>query len=582
MRSLLLIACALALSSCASGHIAYPSAVSPLSGAAAEDSITVEDRRAQRDARSAQQRFEGVRWSTLGFGASRGVPFCHEVIGRFCLWYSESGTSWQPPGEPPRLAGERDRLLVQLREAADAAPRDWWVRGQLVRYLVEAERLDEALAAARECSGDLWWCIALTAYVHHARAEIVAAEHEFERALAGMPEVERRRWTDLTPLLPPSGRRAYRRMSDEARAAFEDRTWWLADPLFSRAGNSRRTEHFSRHVLERILSTSRTPGQISWGPDNAEILLRFGAPRGWERLRPAGGDPQAGRAVITHLGAHGRDFIPPAGIVSDPRGVAPGDWRVNVERSRSEYSPSYVSIFNDLSSQVAAFRRGDSVRIVAAWELPADSVSSADAVQAALVRATSEREAPRMARLTRTGARGSIVLDAPPADAVVSLELIVAGTEMAARSRHGLRTERVAGAGFGLSDVLLLEPGGAPPASLDDALPRARGALRASSSSALGIFWEVYGLTEQGESIGFELSLREDRSRRGLARALGIGRAPAAVDMRWREHVRGPLLARALELQIGDLPAGVYTMELTATRTGERRARATRRIVVTR
>lgn len=571
---------ALVFGACAPATISSPPSLPSPGAGAAPDSVDA--RRVERGARSAQQRFESIRWSTLEFGWSRAVEYCHERIGRFCLWYSDDESSWQTPEENARVTSERERLVGWLRATVVVSPHDEWARGQLVRYLIEKGETEEAITISRECAEQQWWCAALSGYALHTAGRFVDAEREFGNALAAMPARERRRWTELTPLLTGRDAGAYRRMSETQRDSVERRFWWLANPLYMVPGNERLTEHLARNVIERIYGESRRLDQVSWGADNREIVLRFGAPRGWQRIRPAGGDPLAGRAIVTHYESHGREFSPSFEMMTAPEAIPVDGWKVNVPRARTQYRPGYATLFADLASQVAVFRRGDSALVVAAYELPADSVSASEPVRAAIVRATNERAPPRVTESRQTGRHGVMQAMLPAPDALVSVEVMAARSGRAARSRHGLRSAHIARRGFSISDVLLLEPGGTPPESLDDALRRVRGSLRATAGTPVMLFWELYDVTEQGEDINFEISLREQRERGFVARTLGIGRSPAAVDMRWREHVRGPLAARGVEISLGNLPPGTYALEVIASRRGEGRARAVRTISVSR
>ncbi len=572
---------AFAFAACAPATISSPPSMpSPAAGAAPD---SVDPRRVERGARSAQQQFENIRWSTLEFSWSRGaVNYCHERIGRYCLWYSDDESSWETPEEHARVKSERERLMEWLRATLLVSPHDEWARGQLVRYLIEAGDTEEAIAISRDCAEEQWWCAALSGYTLHTAGRFSDSEQEFGRALAAMPARERQRWTDLTPLLDGSDARAYRRLSDAQRDSVERRFWWLANPLYMVRGNERLTEHLSRNVIERIYGESRRLDRVSWGADNREIVLRFGAPRGWQRIRPAGGDPLDGRAIVTHYESHGREFSPSFEMMESPEAIVAEAWKVKVPRARTQYRPGYATIFADLASQVAVFRRGDSALVLAAYELPSDSVSTSEPVRAAIVRASHERAPPRIVESRQTGRHGVMQAMLPAPDALVSVEVMASESGRAARSRHGLRSAHIARRGFGISDVLLLEPGGTPPESLDDAMGRVRGSLRATAGAPVMLYWELYDATEQGEEIAFEISLREQRERGFLARTLGLGRPAAAIDMRGREHVRGPVAARGVEINLGDLPPGSYALEVVASRRGEGRARSLRTILVSR
>src|SRR5215471_17900978 len=163
---------------------------------------------ALRSAQLAQQAFESRR----GFLAPRtpgsshdGV--CDERIGRFCYWYDADAPL--PPPESQDIRRARRHLVDLLDAAAAEFPGDWWIAGQRVRYLVESERLAEALAAALACRAERWWCEALEGFAQHAAGEDAAADTVYAAALADMPADRRCRWTDLTPLLDGDLRRRF-------------------------------------------------------------------------------------------------------------------------------------------------------------------------------------------------------------------------------------------------------------------------------------------------------------------------------------------------------------------------------------
>src|SRR2546425_3659332 len=80
-----------------------------------------------------------------------------------------------------------------------------------------------------------------------------------------MPRDERCRWTDVSLLLDGELARRYRRLPCDQRGAFEERLWWLAQPLYSLPGNDRRTEHLARATMARIEQDARSPFDMFWG-----------------------------------------------------------------------------------------------------------------------------------------------------------------------------------------------------------------------------------------------------------------------------------------------------------------------------
>lgn len=529
--------------------------------------------RALGSARSAQAAFERLRFRFLPWTEDGGAPDrCDERIGRFCLWHDDGDDEdWAPPPEPEQVKQGREALIARLAGAAAQYPGDQWVAGQRVRYLVEAGRADEAAAAARECRAG-WWCAALEGYALHVAGKTEASDSAFAGALAAMPERERTEWTDVSPLLPDGDWRAFRRLR-EADPDAERRLWWLADPFWAFPGNDLRTEHLSRNVADRLQDRAFVTEGISWGDDLREILVRFGEPIGWERVRPDNPLFTQGRAsVVTHYAPDSRNFVPPVRFLADPAAIGEDEWSLDDDDMRAAYAPAYAGAVDALEHQVARFRRGDSALVVAAFALDPDSIPPGSVTDAALVLAVDHRTEPRIARETTTGMRGVVSLAAEPGARVMSLETQTLGAKRAGRARYGLRLP-APGAGVAVSDVLLLESPDPLPSTLEDAIPQARGSTRVRTGESLGLFWEMYGLPERADTVGLSVSVH--RGSKGLGRRLaeGLGLVGEATPIRvqWNEETTGEAsMARTLVLAIRDLSPGEYTLELTVTaREGE-------------
>ncbi|MBI4520421.1 MAG: hypothetical protein HY701_06265, partial [Gemmatimonadetes bacterium] len=257
--------------------IASPQVVSPAPPQA-------DARQARIAARSAQREFERIRRNHLPVRLDAGSAPCDEVIGRFCLWHG-GDDAWEPVPEPSVVMSARSDLIAELESARRVLPGDWWISGQLVHYLIEAGQSKEAEAVAHACEADSWWCFALQGYALHESKEYEQADSAFAAALRLAPAEERHDWTDVSVLLERGASGRYRRLSEAERGRFEERFWWLADPLYLMSGNERRTEHFSRLVMDRIQDDARSPFGVPWGWDLREIVLRYGWPAGWERVR---------------------------------------------------------------------------------------------------------------------------------------------------------------------------------------------------------------------------------------------------------------------------------------------------------
>lgn len=557
------------------------------------------------DARAAQAGFERLRVQHLPWGWSIPRSPGDEIVGRFVL-LDDGEERWVPPPEAEAVVRGRAQLLAALDRAAAELPGDGWIAGTRVRYLVEAGRPAEAIELAATCRAEAWWCAALAGYARHAAGDFVAAESAFDRALAAMPPAERERWLDLELLLDGGAARAYGDLGAGARLAFARRLWWLADPLWSVAGNDRRTEHFSRHVLDRIQEGARTPFDVRWGDDLREILLRYGWPAGWERVRRSSVS-LAGSARPSVVGRDPpaeRSFLPPYAAIADPAGIGPGDWSLDDKGARTTYAPGYAAErFIDLDHQLAVFRRGDSAVVVAGYDLSRDTLPAGAEVEAALIVGTDPDRAPGVARARTALPTGAISLETAWSPAVVSVEARVSqegvSAGIAGRARYGLPLGEPIGrpAAWAASDLLLLDRPDPLPGSLAAAIPRARGSTRVSSGEQVGLYWEVYPpdgrVTEEVTRLPaegsprravFSLRLRDERGGfwRGLGEALGlVDRRGGEVALEWIETVPpGTVYPRALAVTLPDLPPGAYALDLEVRFDGSRPARASRSILV--
>jgi hypothetical protein len=535
-------------------------------------------------ARSAQSRFEFIRRNNLPWTWSRGGGPCDERIGRFCLWYGTGESTWEPPPDPEAVKRARSTLIARLDTAAAMIPGDWWVAGQRVRYLIEAERPEDAVAAATACRSDsAGWCDALLGYALHEAGEYVRADSAFSVALAAMPERQRRRWTDLSPLLPADALRAYRRLDDAEREAFEARFWWLANPLYSLPGNDRRTEHFSRHVIDRLQDRARQTEGIAWGADLRELLLRYGAPAGWERVRAR--LPQLGSSsMVTRYAPGSRHFDPPLPYLERLHEIEPDSWDLNPRRARTSYAPAYSQPMEEPEYQVAVFQRDDSAVVVAALQLAPDSAGIRHAAEATLVLTADENNAPALQRQPITETPAILNLSVPAVPLLISVEAFAAEARRAARARYGLELGPLPTHGLAVSDLLLLDAPDALPDSLDSAIPLARASTHARSGERLGVFWEIYGLSPADLPVEVAVHLIDENAgwlRRTAVRA-GFLRQEAPLTVRWREApAESPaVFPRSLAIELPELSPGTYSLQLTLTPRGREPLQATREIAI--
>jgi len=526
--------------------------------------------RVLRGARQAQAAFERTRYRHFPWtNDAGGGGDCDEHIGRFCMWRNDTEEDWAPPPEPDAVKRERAELIATLDQAAAASPGDAWIAGQRVRYLVEAGRPAEAAHAARECRAGRWWCLALDGYALRSSGDYAAAASAFAAAVGAMPPAERREWDELAPAVADPDAKALRRMDPAARAVTVRHLWWLADPFWMDAGNDRLTEHYARLVADRFQDRARTTEGLFWADDLREILVRWGQPSGWERVRPRPGQSDGG--VVTHY-APSFEFIPTLAMVRDPFAITAAEWKTEEKLAHTVYAPPGVRRLDPLPHQVAVFRRDGRAEVVAAFAMKPDSLPPAPTLDAGAV-LMHDPDAPPVAQTGRvSGTRGVFRLHAAAEPAVLSLETREPVSRRAARARFGVDLRRASTPGVSISDILLLDRPDARPTSLDEAAPLSRGTTEFASGDRLALYWEVYGLRGAADSVTFSVALarRPSGGVRRAAESIGLSRAVTPARMRWvEEPPAAAVLARSLAIALPRIPPGAYVLEVSVrTRSG--------------
>ncbi|HEX2645798.1 MAG TPA: hypothetical protein VHO95_01085, partial [Candidatus Dormibacteraeota bacterium] len=528
-----------------------------------------------RAARRAQASFEWFRGHHLPERDDYPSGHCDLNIGRYCFWYGDRKFDSVP--EPPMIQEERGRLLAALATATARLPGDDWIVGQRVRYLVEEGRRTEAVAIARACRGTPWWCAALAGFALHAAAEFASADSAFEAALVAMPDEERCRWRDVAVVLPPALRERYDRMSCTERADFESRWWWLTTPLASRPGNDRRTEHFSRLTLDRLLRDSRSARRDPWGDDQRELLLRFGPEVSWSR-RPSSPFTQSDPLVTGHERVPAFHFVPSSRAFDDPGRSRTDDWALDDARPNEWYAPPYADRFLPLNAQLAAFRRGDSCLVAAVYDVSADPTLGHQPAQTALVVAQGERWHVVRSRETHLDGREALIATGRCEPELVSLEVVSSKARWVARLRQGIEPP---GPGS-VSDLLLVDPRDSLARDLRSLLPYALASNRIPVGSHVRLFWEVPGLDPAGEPVTTSLAVTaEPRGWLGrTAESIGLARRRRGVELRWDEVLRpqAGVAPRLLDLDLSALSAGRYRIDLAVSVGGGVPLTATREI----
>jgi len=524
-----------------------------------------------RSAGRARDAFEITRRASLPERPSGSNGGRYEIIGRMRYWYEGGSDEDSAPAEPPRIRQARARLLAALDVAGATLPGDEWIAGQRVRYLLEDSQPRLAARVVEQCRAVRSWCEALGGLARHVAGDFAAAESLFSAALADMPEDERCRWSDIAPLLDDELADRYRRLDCASRAAFENRWWWLAQPLYSLAWNDRRTEHFARQTMVRIEQGRRTTFGLYWANDLRDVWLRFGWPIWWTR------EPSAPLLVQSEPNITGHDrtpafqFTPGARAFDDPGHTRPADWSPDPPQGRERYAPVYAKAFEYLDHQVAVFRRGDSCVVVGAYDLSKDTALADQPARAALVLARGERDLVVREHEIRLDHPDVLVATAPCGRQLLSLEVLSSVRRTVARARYGLSLDENAR----ISHLLLLEGSDSLPSDLAAAVPHALATTRVRADRPLGLFWEVHGLSSEGDEVTTLLTV----TRRGTGwlrravEAVGLAAPRRDVSLEWVEvlvpRTETPTVAgRALALDLASITPGPYRIEVTVTARG--------------
>lgn len=563
------------------------------------------------EAKQVQKEFERHREQRLppewsGFGGQ-----CDALVGRLCLRH---GDGEAPPVEPAPLEVEMARMdmLRTLGRIASRIPRDRWVLGQRVYYLREQGELLRAEALTGRCHpDDEWWCLALKGYLLQSQGRSIEAEAVFRDAIPRMPEEERERWLALDYLLDEEARELFEDADAEEQGALREQLWLLADPLYLVEGNDREAEQYARRTLIRIREAAENAFDLPWEKDLEELVARYGGEVGWERGKaaPPSAILQDNRFIIGRHHPHGREFMPAGTFLQDPTGVPVRAWEIEDRAPWTGYAAWYAPIITTMDAQVARFRRGDSLLVVAGYQPPprpeeaprptvretapgADPFAAfaappppppvrAGAVESGVFVLTPEGE--RVVDQRGTTREGVVTARVPNGGYIFGLEVLEDADERGWRVRGGVRQEDLPFGLAAISDVVLLDPDGDLPASLDEALPRVLGSTRVRSGEAFVAGWEVYGL-QTGESAIVGITM-QDANPGLLERAtqfLRLTTPEAPLELSWEEAGPDQLgtVFRAIQLTLPEVELGEYDLILTVQLPGRTPIDVTTRLIV--
>ncbi|HEY6090060.1 MAG TPA: hypothetical protein VD771_09745, partial [Gemmatimonadaceae bacterium] len=232
---------------------------------------------------------------------------------------------------------------------------------------------------------------------------------------------------------------------------------------------------------------------------------------------------------------------------------------------REQYSPTYTRAFLRLDAQVARFRRGDSTRVVAAYDVTADTIFGRRKFTAALVAMGDEAATPARIDAVESPAKNALTVTTPWKSQLIGVELLASDSAGAARWRSGFAEIPLDSGRISVSDLLFVDGGPALPDNLDDAVLHAHGGTMFRRDMKIGLFWELYGRTPPDSALPISLTITpiDEGLLRRAFRALRIAPKLTPLNIRWQENgASGVLSARSVLLDLSLVPAGKYAIKL--------------------
>lgn len=459
---------------------------------------------------------------------------------------------------PCRNPAQMHQFMDGLERAARRRPGDPFAVAQAVYGLARLGDPDRALEVARVCEGVRWWCDLVLGMAYHRSERPLDAEGHFRMGLLGADPELACRLTDITYLLDGRDEETYEHLPcpGPGRTEFDDRFWWLSDPLLTAPGNDRWSEHLTRRFelllherLRDVVEPARwfEPGAIDSILRYVDEVTRRGFPDSFDHTGRWRSD-KASRYRFT-----------PASLVGD--GVQALRYELEANRWGEGYTPAEYSPFYSVPGQLARFMDGDSLVLAVSADLRAAPIN------------------PAQIRFVATsGPAGSFVgLGLPGGDLTPSfttrfaaVPLVVAiealdGYDGVSRLREGVMP--LDAGPVMLSDPLLVDPtGGELPATREEAVDAMLPQPWIASANEVIAYWEVYGL-RQGQPIQVAVAMAREGAgvvTRVFRTLAGRSDTPAPV-VSWTEEASGPAHPVSLTLDLGALDAGSYDLTIEVT-----------------
>jgi len=527
------------------------------------------------------------------------------------------GSAWRES-----VAIARRKLTRDLGSATAQLPGDSLLQRQLVRFLMDGDSLDAALAAARSCPIRSAWCIDLGGLVQYRRGGFRSADSAF-RAASRLRRVETVcANSSLLFLVASDDRERIATASCAQRLELEARLWWLATPLFAVGANERELEQRARELIFTLHSDvdvdERFDVRSPYVASMRQLLYRYGWPsyfnwmgKGNETSHESYLSRRASVMKVPYFGPeYSRDrveLLPNARVVSSPFTTTDSDWRLVTVDQRNDAAWWPIEHFRsrqlrgDLDwMQYVTLRRRDSI-VLAVAASRADSargVVSVDSGNGYLIVTSGPMSVRTLASATTSDGVVRLHATIGQLPSLVGVELLYSPTINALpvgfRTRFGISPpeplNRLPIQAFDISQPVFVSSdfiakGNGKREWMELMLPSTE---FSPLHSKVGVVWESYGISDRDTAtISLTVSRSDKSSILGRLGAV-VGMNPdarGALTMTWVETTNPrsitelgeiPIQVRSIILDFGSLAPGVHVLQVTMRRASGQEATSKR------
>ena len=538
-----------------------------------------------------------------------------------------------PPSDRAGVRKDREALIRKLEVAHAQFPDDDWIAGQRVRFVYDQRSPSRTVEAARACNGNRAWCAGLLALAMEQAGEIRAAQEGYQSVdslmLPASPDtaglcIE----SEVLLLLNTNDRDTIRRAPCERQRTLVQQLWWLADPLWSVAGNERYVAHESRRLSATLRAINDRDERYIWarlggGEAMRELLVRYGWPgyTYWPGIKFEDEinlyleNATTRNVYMPHTAVeYSSDrtaLIPAMAAIVDPFSLTLSHWNLNLPPGTSPdawWPQEHMMLFTKLTplpnGQDIKWRRDSAVFYQIAVDDPLRNLDTAGtgpslaALMGGASAITTRALANSAVGIGNTLRLGGYIKSTP---IVLSAEILPRTLkERAMRLRFGLHPpptlREMLVNEVALSDPLFLRMPNrelAVPTDQPSVLRYMAGGLTFTRIEPLAVYWESYGFAP-GDSVQVTLKVRrndEVNVARRLASSIGIASALRdSITVQWTEpdarHASvvltgsKPVVGRSVALDLTALPPGRYVLTVEMRRGANTSATSERQFVI--